>query len=50
MPFVSKAQRRFMHAKHPEIAMRWEREYPNMGKLPEHKMKMKMKKKPRRKR
>ena len=28
MPFKSEAQRRFMHAKHPTIAKRWEREYP----------------------
>ena len=26
MPFKSEAQRRFMHANHPEIAERWERE------------------------
>ena len=25
MPFKSEAQRRFMHARHPDIAMRWER-------------------------
>lgn len=34
MPFKSKAQRRFMHAKHPAIAKRWEKETPP-GKLPE---------------
>lgn len=27
MPFKSEAQRRFMHANHPEIANRWEKEY-----------------------
>lgn len=27
MPFKSEAQRRFMHAKHPDIADRWEKEY-----------------------
>lgn len=27
MPYKSDAQRRFMHAKHPEIAERWDREY-----------------------
>lgn len=26
MPFKSEAQRRFMYAKHPEIAKRWSRE------------------------
>ena len=37
MPFQSEAQRRFMYAKHPEIAKRWSREYPDQGKLPAHK-------------
>lgn len=37
MPFQSEAQRRFMYAKHPEIAKRWSDEYPDQGKLPEHK-------------
>jgi hypothetical protein len=27
MPFKSEKQRRFMHAKHPEIAKRWEKKY-----------------------
>ncbi len=36
MPFVSEAQRKFMYAKHPSIAKRWSREYPNQGKLPAH--------------
>lgn len=31
MPFKSEAQRRFMHAQHPGIAERWEKEY---GKVP----------------
>jgi hypothetical protein len=35
MPFRSQAQRRFMFARHPEIAKRWAAEYPNQGKLPE---------------
>ena len=35
MPFKSVAQRRFMYAKHPEIAKKWSKEYPNQGKLPE---------------
>lgn len=26
MPFKSEKQRKFMHAKHPEIAARWEKE------------------------
>lgn len=36
-PYQSEAQRRFMHAKHPDIAARWDEEYPNQGKLPEKK-------------
>jgi hypothetical protein len=31
MPFNSSKQRRFMHAKHPEIANRWEREAKASG-------------------
>ena len=31
MPFQSEKQRRFLHANHPEIAKRWEREYSNGG-------------------
>lgn len=27
MPYRSDKQRRFMHARHPEIAARWDREY-----------------------
>ena len=27
MPFRSEKQRRYMHAKHPKIAARWERTY-----------------------
>ena len=27
MPFKSEKQRRYLHANHPEIAKRWEREY-----------------------
>ena len=34
-PFVSESQRKFMYAKHPKIAARWSKEYPNQGKLPE---------------
>ena len=36
MPFKSEAQRKFMYAKHPEIAKRWSKEYPNQKNLPEH--------------
>jgi hypothetical protein len=39
MPFKSEAQRRYMYAKHPKIAKRWSKEYPNQKKLPEHKEK-----------
>lgn len=35
MPFKSDAQRRFMHAKHPEIAKRWRRKYGPQRDLPE---------------
>lgn len=37
MPFKSKAQRKFLFAKHPDIAKRWASEY-GKGKenLPEH--------------
>ena len=31
MPFQSEKQRRFLHANHPEIAKRWEREYARGG-------------------
>ena len=27
MPFQSEKQRRYLHANHPEIAKRWEKEY-----------------------
>jgi len=36
MPFESEAQRRFLYAKHPTIAKRWERHTPKGKKLPEH--------------
>lgn len=35
MPFESQAQRRFMYAKHPEIAKRWEKHTSKGEKLPE---------------
>ena len=31
MPFQSEKQRRFLHANHPEIAKRWERDYAHGG-------------------
>ena len=31
MPFKSEKQRRFLHAEHPEVAGRWEREYATGG-------------------
>lgn len=34
MPFKSEAQRGFLFARHPDIARRWAREYPNQGSLP----------------
>lgn len=34
MPLKSQAQRRWMHATHPEMAKRWEKETPKK-KLPE---------------
>lgn len=36
MPFRSEAQRKFMFAKHPEIAKRWAHEYGTPKDLPEH--------------
>ena len=36
MPYKSDAQRRFMHAKHPKIAARWDKETPKGKDLPEH--------------
>lgn len=35
MPFKSKAQRKFMYAKHPEMAKEWEDKTPKGKKLPE---------------
>lgn len=34
MPFRSQAQRRWMHAKHPRMAARWEAHTPKGKKLP----------------
>lgn len=36
MPFQSKAQQRWMFAKHPEMAERWAHETPDIKALPEH--------------
>ena len=38
-PFVSESQRRFLWAKHPEIAKRWADEYGTPEDLPPHKKK-----------
>jgi hypothetical protein len=35
MPFKSQAQKKYLYAKHPDIAARWEKETPK-GKLPKH--------------
>jgi hypothetical protein len=43
MPYKSDAQRRFMHAKHPEIAKRWDDKYGKTGDLPERKHKKALK-------
>lgn len=45
MPYKSKAQSRFMHAEHPDIAKRWDKEYPNQKSLPDHAKKNLYKKK-----
>ena len=39
MPFKSKAQQRFMYAKHPKIAAKWEDKYGISKNMPEHVMK-----------
>ena len=33
MPFKSENQRRYMHAKHPKIAQRWEKKYKKGGRI-----------------
>lgn len=46
MPYKSKAQRAYLHIHEPEIAKRWDKEYPNQKNLPKHvKPKKKTKKK-----
>ena len=44
-PMLSKAQRAWMWANHPDMAKRWEAETPKGKKLPEHVKKKKGKKK-----
>lgn len=36
MPFKSQAQRKWMHATHPAMAKRWEKETPKGKPLPKH--------------
>lgn len=36
MPFRSQAQRGYLHARHPEVAARFEAETPRGERLPEH--------------
>jgi len=36
MPYKSEAQRAYMHIHHPEIAVRWDKEYKDHGKLPHY--------------
>jgi hypothetical protein len=36
MPFESKAQQRWMFAKHPKMAKRWAKHTPDIKDLPEH--------------
>jgi hypothetical protein len=36
MPFTSKAQQRFMFAKHPKIAKKWAEKTPDIKSLPQH--------------
>ena len=43
MPYRSEKQRRYMHAKHPDIAARWDKEYG--GKVKPKKKPTKRKKK-----
>jgi hypothetical protein len=45
MPFKSKAQQKFMFAKHPKLAKEFAEHTPNMKKLPEKVKKKKKSKK-----
>lgn len=38
MPFKSKAQQKYMFAKHPKLAKRWAKKYGVSKNLPEHAM------------
>ena len=44
MPFKSEAQRRFLFAKHPDIAKRWAAKYGTPKNLPAHVRKSALKK------
>ena len=44
MPYKSKAQVRYMHARHPRIARRWDKEYGVPKGLPRHAKRKKKKK------
>lgn len=46
MPFVSKAQQRYMFLKNPTVAKEWAAKTPNMKGLPEHVKGSKAKKTP----
>lgn len=48
MPYQSKAQVRYMHAKHPEIAKRWDGKYGVSKSLPKHKSSKKVRPRKRR--
>lgn len=39
VPYKSDAQRKFMHSQHPDIAKRWDKEYPDQKGLPKKKNK-----------
>ena len=39
MPFRSRAQRRYLYAKHPAMAKRWAKHTPSGKRLPERKRK-----------
>ena len=43
MPFKSEKQRRYLHANHPEIAERWEKNYKKGGSVGKNKKKGKKK-------
>ena len=43
MPFKSEKQRKYLHANHPEIAQRWEKNYTKGGAVGKNKKKGKKK-------